>query len=345
MSWYKEGDGSVAQGRRGVVEPGDWTLYRAFDLFCGGGGSSCGARMAGVELAGGVDAWEVAAEAYRQNFPGGLVYQSRIERLTATRVAREVGQVDFLLASPECTNHSVAKGASPRCEVSRRTAFEVIRFARAMQPRWVVVENVTAMRNWHSYGEWLAGLERLGYRTLETTLDASDFGVAQSRRRLFVICDREDDPQPPTKRRGPKPSVRSVLGSMNGQAAEWEFTPLKSPGRAKPTLQRARRAIKEVGEEASFLLVYYGTDAAGGWQSLDRPLRTITTLDRFALVERNGSGHVMRMLQPPELAAAMGFPKDYRWPETTRRNRIKLIGNAVSPPVMKAVVSRLLESS
>ena len=30
-----------------------------------------------------------------------------------------------------------------------------------------------------------------------------------------------------------------------------------------------------------FLIVYYGSDGAGGWQALDRPLRTLTTLDRF----------------------------------------------------------------
>lgn len=52
----------------------------------------------------------------------------------------------------------------------------------------------------------------------------------------------------------------------------------------------------------------------------------------------------MRMLQPPELATAMGFPADYKWPDTTRRNRIKLLGNAVSPPVMQAIISSLIEN-
>jgi DNA (cytosine-5)-methyltransferase 1 len=97
-----------------------------------------------------------------------------------------------------------------------------------------------------------------------------------------------------------------------------------------------------LGSKTPFLIVYYGTDAAGGWQSLDRPLRTITTLDRFALVEPRPTGHVMRMLQPPELAKAMGFPDDYKWPKATRRERIKLVGNAVAPPVMKAIVGALV---
>ncbi|MBA3484914.1 MAG: DNA cytosine methyltransferase [Pirellulales bacterium] len=51
----------------------------------------------------------------------------------------------------------------------------------------------------------------------------------------------------------------------------------------------------------------------------------------------------MRMLQPTELAAAMGFPDSHVWPDTSRRNRIHLIGNAVCPPVMRDIVKHLTE--
>jgi DNA (cytosine-5)-methyltransferase 1 len=147
----------------------------------------------------------------------------------------------------------------------------------------------------------------------------------------------------PPKRPGRKCMVKGILeprSIING--FNFTFSPLKGNGRARATLARARRAIKELGEDEPFLIVYYGSDAMGGWQRVDRPLRTITTLDRFALVRPNGSGHEMRMLQPSELAAAMGFPDDYKWVETCRRNRIKLVGNAVSPLLMKAVVQNLI---
>jgi DNA (cytosine-5)-methyltransferase 1 len=300
--------------------------------------------MAGVRPVGGIDLWQVATETYKLNFPRARVYRRRIEGLSATQVAKDVGPIDLLLASPECTNHSVAKGSGPRCEDSRRTAFEVIRFTKAMQPRWIVVENVTSMRRWHAYAEWLRRLRALDYNVLETVLDANDHGVPQKRRRLFILCDREKEPEWPAKYRGRKATARSVLTSRDEDGEKWGFSLLNEPGRAAPTRARARRAIKSLGQRADFLLVYYGSDAAGGWQRLDRPLRTVTTIDRFALVQRNGAGHEMRMLQPPELAAAMGFPCDYKWPDTTRRNRIKLLGNAVSPPVMQAIVSSLIES-
>lgn len=298
--------------------------------------------MAGVTPVGGIDLWATATATYELNFPNAKTYSVPIRRLSARKVAKDVGPIHLLLASPECTNHSVAKGNAPRCEDSRRTAYDVIRFAKAMRPRWIVVENVVSMQHWEAYSDWLSKLEKLGYKTRELKLNAEDFGVPQSRRRLFVVGDLERVPEPPSTSNGPKADVRTILQSGPDNGYSYRRRALFGAGRAAATLERAQRAIDALGSDKPFLLVYYGTDAAGGWQKLDRPLRTITTLDRFALVEPNGGQHEMRMLQPPELAAAMGFPADYLWPRTTRRERIKLVGNAVSPPVMKAVVESLI---
>lgn len=49
----------------------------------------------------------------------------------------------------------------------------------------------------------------------------------------------------------------------------------------------------------------------------------------------------MRMLQPEELRKAMGFPESYSFPNVTRRDKVKLMGNAVCSPVMEAIVSSL----
>ncbi len=317
---------------------------RAFDLFCGAGGSSCGAQQAGIQIVGGVDLWDRAAETFQLNYPKARVYPQRLSRhLTARRVAREVGPVELLLASPECTNHSVAKGSRTRDEESRRTAFEIFRFAKAWKPRWVVVENVVSMQRWDAYQEWLSRLQALGYYTRELKLNAEQFGVPQSRRRLYIVADSEREPLVPRTKKRKLVPVSSVISQQAGRNGyNYELRPLDVATRAKPTIERAERAIAAVGSDEPFLLVYYGSDAAGGWQTVDRPLRTITTLDRFALVVPNGKGHNMRMLQPPELAAAMGFPKRYKWPPMTRREHIKLIGNAVSPPVMKGIVRALV---
>ncbi len=133
-----------------------------------------------------------------------------------------------------------------------------------------------------------------------------------------------------------------MAGDVINKDGTYRTSPLWTGNRAEATLTRARRAIAKLGAGRPFLLVYYGSDGAGGWQRLNVPLRTVTTLDRFAYVRRNGARvYEMRMLQVPELKRAMGFPKAFKLLHGARRDRIHLLGNAVSPPVMRAVVSAL----
>ncbi len=309
----------------------------AIDLFCGAGGSSWGAKLAGANIVAGFDASETAGDTYTRNFPDAWFYEGYLEECKPKQISKDLGRIDLLLASPECTNHSVAKGKGPRCEKSKDTAFQVIRFAKAFHPRWIVIENVVNMKNWTRYGEFVAAIEELDYAVSPQVLNATDFGVPQSRRRMFLLCDRAATPaevKPTCVRSTPASSIVDKNGG-------YPFTPLRRQARAKATLLRAERAIGELGEHQPFLLVYYGSDKAGGWQRLSRPLRTITTLDRFAFVKRHRGQHVMRMLQVPELKAAMGMPQCLDVETNSRRDSIRLLGNAVCPPVMRAVVRTL----
>ncbi|MDZ4783395.1 MAG: DNA cytosine methyltransferase [Planctomycetia bacterium] len=319
------------------------TRIKAFDLFCGGGGSSLGARQAGAIPVGGVDCWSLAADAYELNVPGAKAYPEKLCDVSPKKVLNELGPIDLLLASPECTHHSIAKGNKPRSEDSKQLAYEVVRFAKVLEPRWIVVENVVQMSTWHAFNDWLSQLHGLGYHSLVVKLNAADFEVPQTRRRLFVLLDRVQAPIAPEPSGRKVATVKTILRSALRADWSFKFTPLHNGRRALKTIERAERAIAEVGEEREFLMVYYGSDAAGGFQELDRPLRTITTLDRFALVRKNCVGHEMRMLQPSELAIGMGFPANYKFPDAaTRRDCIKLMGNAVCPPLMRAVVRSLI---
>ena len=311
---------------------------RAIDLFSGAGGSSWGASDAGVDIVAAFDRCRIAAKTHKSNFPNTKLFRGKLENRSLKKLKEQLGQIDLILASPECTSHSPAKGNKPRCENSKNTAFQVARFARAFRPRWVVVENVVSMRQWSRYSEFKGELQDQGYNIREQVLNAMHFGVPQSRRRLFLICDKERIP-PKITASAMQPLPASSVVDLNGKYA---YSPLYKKNRAKPTLMRARRALRAVGKQKPFLLVYYGSDAAGGWQRVEQPLRTITTLDRFALVKPRGRrGRVMRMLQVPELQAAMGIPCEMKFEFGTRRDRIKLIGNAVCPPVMKHVVEVL----
>ena len=92
-----------------------------------------------------------------------------------------------------------------------------------------------------------------------------------------------------------------------------------------------------------YLTKYFGTAMAN---SVDEPLDTITTKDRFGLVQPEWNGYRLdirfRMLQPHELAAAQGFPADYKF-QGNKSEIVKQIGNAVPCGLAKALIGSLLE--
>lgn len=314
---------------------------RGIDLFCGGGGSSWGARAAGVSMVGAIDAWPVAVATYRRNFPDAHVVEARLNRRSSPSLLGPVGRVDLILASPECTNHSHARGARERDEASRETAFHVLRFIRELEPRWAVIENVEQMRKWGRYERFLAALH-CHMNVAEHVLDAQHFGVPQMRRRLFLICSRDGQPRAPTPPILQRPVPAEAILAPRGT---YRTRPLFGSGLAEATVARAERAIGVLGRGVPFLIVYYGTDGSGGWQPLDRPIRTLTTLDRFALVDWFDGEPRMRMLQVDELQRAMGFDEGFILDQGSRRDRIKLLGNGVCPPVMRRIVESLIDGT
>jgi DNA (cytosine-5)-methyltransferase 1 len=312
---------------------------RVIDLFCGAGGSSWGAAAAGAEIVAGFDIWPVAGQVYRANFPFArfcLCDLAALDESDIRSLCADLGAVDLLLASPPCTDHSSARGARPPSPAGLDLPWCVWAFSRVFRPRWIVVENVPEMRRWHGYRAFVHALMSLGYCVRVQVLDAADFCVPQRRRRLYIVCDRAADP-PEIAPRASERIPASCIIDLDGYA----YTPLYTPRRARSTIERVERAVCTLGRDATFLAVYYGSGSQ--WQTLDVPLRTVTTHDRFALVRPDGNGgHEMRMLQPDELRAAMGFPEEFDLNGCpTRADKIRLLGNAVCPPVMQAIVEAL----
>jgi len=98
-----------------------------------------------------------------------------------------------------------------------------------------------------------------------------------------------------------------------------ESRPLDRDGR----LVRRPRLHHRIGRSVDFLTVNYGSDKTGGYQTLDRPLRTLTTLDRFGLIQWIKRKPTLRMLQVTELKRAVGLREDFRLEIGSRRDRIR----------------------
>lgn len=294
------------------------------DLFAGAGGFSTGAQMAGCRVVFAANHWPAAIEVHAANHPETHHVCQDLHQADWTQVPAH----DVLLASPACQGHSRARGKErPHHDAQRSTAWAVVSAAEYHRPAAIVVENVPEFARWALYPAWCAALHALGYALAPQIIDAADHGVPQHRRRLFIVGTRS---RHPIDLRLPRCEHAPAAGIIDFAAGRW--SQIERPGRAAATLDRIRSGRAQHGDR--FVTAYYGNERGG--RSLNRPLGTITTRDRWAVID----GDRMRMLDVSEARAAMGFPASYRLPEN-KRLAMHLLGNAVVPRVAADVLAAL----
>lgn len=299
---------------------------RAVDLFAGGGGFTEGARAAGVQVVWSGNHSPIAVHFHAVNHPGAIHVCQDLHQADWTSLPDH----DAMLASPCCQGHTHARGKDrPHHDKQRSTAWAVVSCAEYHRQALIVVENVPEFTRWSLYPAWLHAMTTLGYSVAPHIIDAADHGVPQNRERVFLICTRSKHPLQLTFEKQDHIGVSKII--------EWDqhsWSPVHKLGRSAATLRRIASGRARFG--GRFVAPYYGSGSGTTGRSVDRPIGTITTLDRWAVVD----GDNMRMLQPSEIRSAMGFPPGYRLP-TTRREAIQLMGNAVCPPVAKDILDRL----
>jgi DNA (cytosine-5)-methyltransferase 1 len=184
-------------------------MIKIADLFCGAGGTSQGAIEA-IEALGqracltAVNHWDVAIATHTANHPTARHLCASIDDLNPRQLFRE-GELDLLWASPECTHHSTARGGKPISDQSRATAHCVTRWAEALRPPTILVENVPEFATWGPIGSngrplasrkgetfqaWLGLLRSHGYTVDHRVLCAADYGDPTTRERLFIQAQR-----------------------------------------------------------------------------------------------------------------------------------------------------------
>lgn len=182
------------------------------DQFCGAGGSSLGAnrvlQKVGGEVKLALNHWKLAIETHNTNFPNTLHDCTDISACDPRRYPTTTG----LITSPECTNHSVAKGqkavktqlslfdkniVDPSCERSRATMWDVPRFAEYHKYEFIIVENVVDARKWVQFPAWLHAMHLLGYLHKCVYANSMHFHpTPQSRDRMYIVFWKKGNKAP-----------------------------------------------------------------------------------------------------------------------------------------------------
>lgn len=299
---------------------------KAIDLFAGLGGFTTGAEMAGCSVVWAANHWQQAVDTHAANHPGTIHVCQDLHQANWAQVPAH----DIILASPCCQGHSRARGkasGNPQHDASRSTAWAVVSAIEFHRPAFGLVENVPEFMRWELFPAWRAAIEAMGYSLAPHVVDAADHGVPQSRVRLIIALTKSKHPiqlQLPKRQHIPASTI------IDFDAGRW--SPIDRPGRSAATLSRIANGRAAHGER--FLTAYYGNERGG--RSLDRPIGTITTRDRWAVID----GGRMRMLSVEECRRAMAFPSEYRLPGNGRL-AVHMLGNAVPPPVPRDFINAL----
>lgn len=286
---------------------------------------------AGFDVVWANDIWDVACQTYRDNIPNPRIQQGDI------RDFERFPGADLLAGCYPCQGYSQGGRRDPAQSINFLYR-EFDRVLRIVRPKAFVVENVNGMAygsNRRLLDNQLCRFRLAGYCVGWGVLNARDYGVAQTRRRVFLVGIRSDIQAEygfpnPTHGPGTGRPCASQFDVIRGMP-RWPAGEFNAEGFHWYYLSRNRR---HTWKRPSPCIV-------GHWRHvplhpMSPPLERIDTDHwRFSSTRR------ARRLSYRECAALQGFPSHFAWKRGTVRERFQMIGNAVPPPLFAAVVRAL----
>ena len=276
------------------------------DLFAGGGGASTGIEQAigrHVDIA--INHDPEAVSLHEVNHPQTRHFVSDVFEVDPI-VVTDGQPVGLLWASPDCKHFSKAKGGKPVSKKIRSLAWVVVKWAKAVRPRMIFLENVEEFQTWgplnadnmpcplrkgDTFRRWKRSLELLGYSVEHRELRACDYGAPTIRKRLFLVarCDGAPIVWPEASHGAPVlPQVKAKKLKAWRTAAEcidWSIPAPSIFDRKKPLAEATCRRIAKgimryvVDAKEPFIvsLTHQGGDRV---EPLSKPFKTITGANR-----------------------------------------------------------------
>jgi DNA (cytosine-5)-methyltransferase 1 len=315
--------------------------------------------MSGYRVLGAVENHRAAAETYRANHGGTVLWEEDIRTLAPKRVKKELsirkGQLDLLAGCPPCQGFSTMRTLNGSREVDDERndlIFDFLRFAEELYPKSLIMENVPALLGDRRTHEVCDRLDRLGYSCITAVLDAADYGVPQRRKRMLLLASRTGPVAfPPTV--PDRSTVRHAIEALAEPGSSGDSVH-DLPAKRAPHVLKLIRAIPKDGGSRSDLgperqLPCHrkcdGFKDVYGRMRWDDVSPTITSgcvnpsKGRFLHPEQD------RAITLREAALLQGFSPDYVFPVALGRYPLAtLIGNAVPAPLVVRQVSVFAEN-
>lgn len=306
------------------------------DLLCGIGGCRLAFERAGYHCVWASEINEAAASTYALNY--GDVPHGDIAGVSPA----DVPDHDLAVAGLPCTPFSLAGRKQGLADRRSNVLHPVLRLVATKKPRAVVLENVPALVH-HDQGKtlkFLLGcLRGLGFVVSWSILDASSFGSAQRRRRLFIVGTRGkkfDFKALPTR---PPKRLANILDEIDeGWIDPAEYTLLDPPRVGRSGLIFSgylNRPLRNPGGSMRSPGTHRSTNTIWAADGLGPTLCSSDETGRY-FVAINGR---VRRLTTPERCRLMGFPSDFKFAKDNRAT--VQLGNSVSVECVTALAGEL----
>jgi len=294
------------------------------DLFCGSGGTSTALLEVAREMGKlsrlyAVNHWDVAIATHRANHPEVQHYNSDLQDVDPRAVVPG-GWLRLLVASPECTHFSRARGGKPKSNQSRASAKYILRWMRAIDIDDVLIENVPDFLTWgplhpctcgagpsasdHAEGclfgipvkerkgeyfhRFIRSIRKLGYAVDWRVLNAANYGDPQTRKRLFIICRKHRQIV------WPEQTHHKTSGAMFGDLKPWktarEIIDWSNRGesifrRKTPLRPNTMRRIMAGLYKFGLRPFVIGQQSGATPRDVNEPIPTIATAGKIALIQ------------------------------------------------------------
>lgn len=299
------------------------------DLCVGAGGISLGLEQAGHRVIAGVDVWDDALDTYRHNH-ASVGIQADIHDTEPSELQLSKNQVDLVAGGPPCKGFSLA-GNRDESDDRNQLIKRFLDYVEYFEPDTVIMENVVGILSMNTgdgqdVTEYIhSRFEEMEYYSAHKTLDATDYGVPQSRRRVFFIASMTEIPT------FPKPTTPNSTNAV-GPVLDRDFTGLPNHNLTNHQQSTIDKMSPLDYEESVY-------DYGEAWKRLhpDKPSITIKENHGAPFVHPSEN----RVGTPRECAAIQTFPDEYEF-LGTKSSILKQIGNAVPPELAKAVGRSLL---
>jgi DNA (cytosine-5)-methyltransferase 1 len=291
-----------------------------YDAFAGIGGMRQGMERAGFSCVGGCEIDTAARQTYARNFgeeppDSDILWVKKLPRGT-----------DILCGGFPCQAFSMIGKREGLMRPEGRLFYELDRLLEVSKPKGFLFENVKGLLSddrGMTFFHMVKDLTRKGYHVVHAVLNASDFGLPQSRERLFVVGFRSSE-------------TAAHFCFPDGKVKKITLDDIMEHGRRDEVSYACLREYmvkmkqRGKGNGGRFQIAYHTPDEV---------CSTITTKPSAMVLD----GKVIRHLTPGECARAQGFGPRFRLPES-KTQAYKQVGNAVPIPVVAAIARNIMRA-